>query len=195
MNGVTGKRIWWHNDINLFPWKRQKNHYSGYFLHALEWRHNEHDCVSNHQPHDCLLSRLFRRRSKQTSKLRDTGLCAWNSPVTGEIPAKKGQLRGKYFHLMTSSWSFLSLPQPSRWQGEHTFSFTRVIVARNIYLKQPFWMFFLHTKLLLRRTNDFVWKTSSGTPWGCLPTWISKYMPRKVWDEITHQFRSLGMEK
>ena len=26
------------------------------------WRHNGHDDVSNHQPHDCLLNRPFRRR-------------------------------------------------------------------------------------------------------------------------------------
>ena len=44
--------------------------------HTLQWRHNELDCVSNHQPHDCLLNRLFRRRSKKTSKLSVTGLCA-----------------------------------------------------------------------------------------------------------------------
>ena len=30
----------------------------------LRWRHNHHDGVSNHQPHGCLLNRLFRRRSK-----------------------------------------------------------------------------------------------------------------------------------
>ena len=55
---------------------------------TLQWPHNEHDCVSNHQPHDCLLNRLFRRRSKKTSKLRVTGLNAGNSPVTGEFPAQ-----------------------------------------------------------------------------------------------------------
>ena len=54
----------------------------------LLWRHNGHDCVSNHQPGDCLLSRLFRRRSKQTSKLRVTGLCVGNSPGTGEFPTQ-----------------------------------------------------------------------------------------------------------
>ena len=54
----------------------------------LRWRHNEHDIVSNHQPHDCLLNRLFRRRSKKTSKLRVTGLCAGNSPGTGEFSAQ-----------------------------------------------------------------------------------------------------------
>ena len=32
---------------------------------------------------DCLLSRLFRRRSKKSSKLRVTGFCKGNSPVTG----------------------------------------------------------------------------------------------------------------
>ena len=44
--------------------------------------------VSNQQPHDCLLNRLFRRRSKKTSKLRVTDLCVGNSPVTGEFPAQ-----------------------------------------------------------------------------------------------------------
>ena len=33
--------------------------------HTLRWRHNGHDIVSNHQPHDCLLSRLFRHRSRK----------------------------------------------------------------------------------------------------------------------------------
>ena len=54
----------------------------------LRWRHNESDRVWNPQPHDCLLNRLFRRRSKKTSKLRVTGLCAGNSPKTGEFPAQ-----------------------------------------------------------------------------------------------------------
>ena len=55
---------------------------------ALRWRHNGRDGVSNHQPYDCLLNRLCRRRSKKTSKLRITGLCAENSPGTGEFPAQ-----------------------------------------------------------------------------------------------------------
>ena len=55
---------------------------------ALQWHHNGRDCISNHQPRDCLLNRLFRRRSKKTSKLRVTGLCAGNSPGTGEFPAQ-----------------------------------------------------------------------------------------------------------
>ena len=57
----------------------------------LRWRHNEHDCVSNDQPHDRVLNRLFRRRSKKTSKLRVTGLCEGNSPMTGEFPAQRAR--------------------------------------------------------------------------------------------------------
>ena len=61
------------------------------FVHntTLQWRHNGRDGVSNHRPYDCLLNRLSRRRSNKTSKLRATGLCAGNSPVTGEFLAQK----------------------------------------------------------------------------------------------------------
>ena len=55
---------------------------------TLHWRHNDHDGVSNHQPHGCLLNRLFRRRSKKTSKLRATGLCVGNSPEPVNSPHK-----------------------------------------------------------------------------------------------------------
>ena len=55
---------------------------------ALHWRHNGHDSVSNNQPHHCLLNRLFRRTSNKTSRLRVTGLCAGNSPETGEFPVQ-----------------------------------------------------------------------------------------------------------
>ena len=51
--------------------------------------HNGHDGVLNHQPHGCLLNHLFRCRSKKTSKLHVTGLCAGNSPGTGEFPAQR----------------------------------------------------------------------------------------------------------
>ena len=56
---------------------------------SLQWRHNERDVVPNHRRPDCLLKRLFRRRSKKTSKLRVTGLYGGNSPVTGEFPTQR----------------------------------------------------------------------------------------------------------
>ena len=55
---------------------------------ALQWRHNGRDDISNHQPHHCFLSHLFRRRSKKTSKLHVTGLCVRNSPVSSEFPSQ-----------------------------------------------------------------------------------------------------------
>ena len=55
---------------------------------TLRWRHNGRYSVSIHQPHDCLLNRLFGRRSRKTSKRRVTGLCAGNSPGTGEFSAQ-----------------------------------------------------------------------------------------------------------
>ena len=60
-----------------------------YYCHTLQWRHNKHDDVSNYQPNECLLNHVCRRRSKKTSNLRVTGLCAGNSPVTGEFPAQR----------------------------------------------------------------------------------------------------------
>ena len=58
---------------------------------SLQWRHNGHDRVSNHQPHNCLLNRLFGRRSKKTSKLRVAGLCAGKFTGDRWIPRTKGQ--------------------------------------------------------------------------------------------------------
>ena len=49
---------------------------------SLQSHHNECDCVSVDWRLGCLLNRLFRRRSKKTSKLRVTGLCEGNPAVT-----------------------------------------------------------------------------------------------------------------
>ena len=55
---------------------------------SLLWHHNGHDGISKHQPLDCLLNRLFRHRSKKTSKLRVIGLCEGNSSMTSEFHAQ-----------------------------------------------------------------------------------------------------------
>ena len=68
-------------------WHQQPEHWPCR-INSIQWRHNERECVSNHQPHDCLLNRLF-KRSKDTSKFRVTGLCTGISPVTGEFPARR----------------------------------------------------------------------------------------------------------
>ena len=53
----------------------------------LQWRHNERDGVSDHRRLNSLLGRLFRRRLKETSNLRVTGLCEGHSMP----PFTKGQ--------------------------------------------------------------------------------------------------------
>ena len=55
------------------------------------WDNHNSDVIMsilNHPWLDSLLNHLFRRRSKKTSKLRVTGLCAGNSLVSGEFPAQ-----------------------------------------------------------------------------------------------------------
>ena len=54
----------------------------------VEFKINHYSDVSNHRRLDCLFNRLFRRRSKKTSKLRVTGLCEGNSLVTCEFSAQ-----------------------------------------------------------------------------------------------------------
>ena len=92
---------------------------------ALQWRHNGRDGVLNHQPHDRLLNRLYRCRSKKTSKIRVTGLYVGNSPATG-----------KWFHWMMSSWDCLKVHTKNYTHGSRLFmcsqsfilvSFTHII--------------------------------------------------------------------
>ena len=93
----TEYRIWFKKRIQ-YIWKAFVRN----LRTTLHWRHNNPDDVSNHQPHGCLLNRLFRRRSKKTSKFRVTGLFVGNSPGPVNSP-HKGPGTRKCFHLMTSS--------------------------------------------------------------------------------------------
>ena len=83
-----------HYDVTVVTWtqwlqlSKYRKIYQEIFW-TLQWRHNEPDGVSIHQPHDCSLNHLLRHRSKKTSKLRVTGLCEENSPVTSEFPAQR----------------------------------------------------------------------------------------------------------
>ena len=46
------------------------------FKGSVQWRHDARDGVSNRELHYCFLNRLFKCRSKKTSKLRVTSLFA-----------------------------------------------------------------------------------------------------------------------
>ena len=63
----------------------------------LRWRHNEHDSVSNHQPHDCLFNRIFRHSGTDQGKYQSSaslafvrGMHRWplNSPHKGPVTRK-----------------------------------------------------------------------------------------------------------
>ena len=87
--------------VSVVPWETQQYIHDNWRW-TLHWRHDDNDGVSNHQPHGCLLNRLFGRRSKKISKLCVTDLCAGNSPGPVNSPHKGPVTR---FHLMTSSWT------------------------------------------------------------------------------------------
>ena len=69
--GITG----------LLAWSRKFHHYSDVIMSPLASQITGVSTVYS--------SHLFRRRSKKTSKLRVTGLCEGNSPVTGEVPTQR----------------------------------------------------------------------------------------------------------
>ena len=83
---------------------------------SSKWRHNGHDGVSYHHPHDCLLNRLFRHRWKNRKAPPH-----W--PLWGEFPAQRASIAEKVsiwwrhhgsssFNVWSSSRFFLGL-----WKG------------------------------------------------------------------------------
>ena len=66
-----------------------ERHHHDITIHTLQWRHYERHGFSDCRHLDCLLKRLFRRTSKKISKLRVTGLCEGNPPVTGGFPSQR----------------------------------------------------------------------------------------------------------
>ena len=87
---------------------------SVHFYGALQWRHNGRDGISNHQPFDCLLNRLFRHRSENASKLRVTGLCAANSPVTSSLENDAWCREAKWMTegIMLHEWKCIQILKP-----------------------------------------------------------------------------------
>ena len=117
----------------------------------LHWRHNGRDCVSNHQLHDCLLNRLFRHRSKKTSKLRVTGLCAGNSPASVNSP-HKGPVTRKMFPfddvIMNQNMSSAILSRPQCVKSWHQ----NVLISKCPYINRT-------------KTNLYTDDVSLITPW------------------------------
>ena len=83
-NAVFGFKMYWRLFLKV-QWRVRWALIQEMAL-SLQWRHKECDGISNDQHLCCLLNRLFRCRSKKASKLRVTGLCKGNPPVTSGFP-------------------------------------------------------------------------------------------------------------
>ena len=98
-------------------WLNNKHQMKGYKYLIILWRHNGREGVSNHQPHECLLNRSFMCRSKKTSKLRVTGLCAGNSPQTSAVNSPVTRKMVPFdvviMKIMDNAWFFLLWLIPS----------------------------------------------------------------------------------
>ena len=102
---------------------------------SLQWRHNVRDGVSTHQRLDCLLNRLFRRRSKKTPKLRVTGFVRgihrWpvdfphKGPVTRKMfPFDDAVMSWSHWGRVTHTCVIVTCYAPSHYlvQGWYTFN-------------------------------------------------------------------------
>ena len=61
---------------------------------TLQWRHNDCNGVSNHRHLDCLLRRLFKRRSKKISSSVSLAFVRGNPPVTNGFPSQRANNAG-----------------------------------------------------------------------------------------------------
>ena len=113
---------------------------------SLYWRHNDHDGASNHQPHGCLLNRLFRRKSKKTSKLRVTGLCVGNSPGPVNSP-HKGPVTRKMFPF-DDVIMYLEHPSLFRSGRFHSnwYKMVRIADFYTIIFGSYLWICFMHSR-------------------------------------------------
>ena len=70
----------------------------------LRWRHNGCDSVANHQPHDCLLNRLFRQ-----TQIKVNIKVPRHWPLCGEFPAQMASNAENvsiwwHHHVMFTLW-------------------------------------------------------------------------------------------
>ena len=90
VNGVFVKELLWYTCYVIHSPLCYASHWRMAVSTCLQWywfqwRHNEHNDVSNHRRLECSVNRLFRRRSK----LGVTGLCEGNPPVTDGFPSQR----------------------------------------------------------------------------------------------------------
>ena len=128
-------------------------------MFSLQWRHDEHDGVSNHQPHGCLLNRLFRRRSKKTLKLRVTSY-AENISIWWRHHVFKSFRHHKHRFLLIR-WHYSKWPSTSLNKMVHI-------------LRKAFWSVFFHMFVFWEK-NDILILKSLGLFIGSNLQWLGVY--------------------
>ena len=113
---------------------------------TLEWRHNGRDGVSNHQPHHCLLNRLFRRGSKKHQSSASLafvlGIHRWpvNSPHKWQVTRKMfpfDDVIMRYVRMTAPYWVVL-IPGPHACIYDYTY-------IHIMYMKDNFFTYLLCT--------------------------------------------------
>ena len=81
LQGLVAVSLRWNTEVTLSKGFHYTARHSSYVLYY-------NDVIMSAMGSE-ITGRLFRRKSKKTSKLRVIGLCEGNSPVTGEFPAQR----------------------------------------------------------------------------------------------------------
>ena len=104
---------------------------------TLQWRHNERDGVSNHQPHDCCLNRLFKAQIKENTKaprhwpfVRGIHWSPVNSPRKGTVTRKMLPFDDVIMKLLTWKDQLVPNSLTPLWNLTRSFRTWRVNILR-----------------------------------------------------------------
>ena len=144
---------------------------------TLHWCHNERD--------GCLLTRLFRRRSNKTSKLRVSGLCEGNVPVTGEFPAQ-----GTVTRIFSIWWYHHDTPYFNNYPTTHMAMGFQVHEVSSI-IKKCCSIFIWRTPIKNIKDNESVYAHLLRQLPECTK---NKYNKTEIWEvcNIFHLWRRIG---
>ena len=123
----------------------------------LQWCHNGHDGVSNHQRHYCMLNHLFTGRSKKTSKLRVT--------VTGEFPTQ--MVIWWRHHAQWASESMLSQKHSAKYMYMRLWILNKRQLAPDAkkYIKWHFVLTFNHVEITIFINHLSAMKITPASTW------------------------------